>query len=576
MSKKKNQDVIYVDEDGNPIELEEGVEYEFEEVEVEVEKKPSKLNSIFHYEDRGGSLGSEILAGIGMGLLAVCVVFMNMQIIGDMVTADVTLSTSPDDATNISASMVYATLYAGSILVSILGTIAIGIVANLPLVQVTTMGLTGALLCLVETGTGLSIENVLFVNFIAGVLYAVIVLVPGVRTFINNAIPSAIRRGLPVAAGLMFAWMAIRVSGFFTESTVSISGGKVLATVSGVEIETAGLGICLLIGLAVAIVLYVVLTVTHKSHPVFISLIGGTLVYLLLGLVIGGIDTSSSDSVINFGRIWLVAGSQSSDVTPFADSYLTYCLSAISAVFTGIADVFTEGADFSAYSGNVVTLIISGVLCYLFGALLETDASVTAVAEEVGVADQYQDEKSMRGIRATNAVTNAVAPLLGTGGVSVSEISVAGAQDHAKSGLSSIVAAIVLLISLFVMAFPAVLATDFYPITSMNAFNYFAYGNGGFVYLVRDVSFAIADVVMACVGIKMVLGIRKLNGAREIVPAIVMAVVAALTLNIVAAVALGLLVYIIMAIPQRSKDPSALTVPMIVLDVILIVAYVLL
>ena len=74
----------------------------------------------------------------------------------------------------------------------------------------------------------------------------------------------------------------------------------------------------------------------------------------------------------------------------------------------------------------------------------------------------------------------------------------------------------------------------------------------------------------------MALGLRRLSGAREIVPAVVMAVVGALTLNVVLGVAAGLLVYLLMAIPARSKDPSALTVPMVVLELLLLVTVILL
>lgn len=578
MSKKnpEEEEVVYVDEDGNPIDPDDDEEYEYEYVE-EVVERPSKLNSFFHYKDRGGSLGGEILAGIGMGLLAVCVIFMNMQMVANAVTADVTLVSSPENATNIQAAYAYAQLYAASIIVSILGTLAIGILANLPLVQVSTMGLTSSLLCLVETGTGLTVENMLFVNLVAGALYAVLVLVPGIRQFLHDAIPAGVRRGLPVATGLMFAWMALRLSGLLESSTISLGGGKVIASVSGVTVETAGLGVCMLAGVAVAIVVYVVLKVLKKGFPVVLALLAGTVVYLVAGLVVGGFDTSSSTSIANFGRIWLVAGSQSSATTPFADSYLTYWMTgALTAVFTGIADVLEAGTDFSAYSGNVITLVVSGVLCYLFGALFETEATVVAVAANAGVSDEYESEKSMRRVRATNALTNVVAPLLGTGGVVASELSVGASEDRAKSGFASIVASIILLISLFVMAFPAVFATDYYAVGSMNEFNYFAYGNGGFVYLVREVSFAIADVVMVCVGVSMFLGVLKLKGLREIVPAVLMAIVAALTLNVVAAVAVGLLAYLLLSIPARGEDPKAVTVPMIVLDVVLIVAYVLL
>ncbi len=576
-SKDVEEDVIYVDEDGNPIEVSDDDEYEY--IEEEVAKGPGKLalslNKKFHFIDRGGSLGGEFVAGLTMGFIAICIVFLNMQVIGNMLTADVTLVNQPQTVANIEAAETYFQLYAGSIIVSILGTIAIGVAANLPLVQIASMGLSGALLCLLETGSGLTYENLLFVNLIAGILYAVIVFVPVLRNFIAEAVPASIRKALPAATGLIFAYLAIRLSGFVTADTVSLGGGSPLATLTGHDVTTSCMAFAALVGAIVAIVLYIVLKMVKKGRPVLFSLFGGTIVYVLITIAQAGIDYSNSGSFISLGRVYIIAGSQSSAVTPFADSYLTYALGTIEDIFGNLGNVIAAGADFSAYSGNAIALIVSGVLCYLFGALFEADGTIVPVAAEIGVEGE-ELQKSDAAAKQVNAVTAVVAPFLGAGGVTLSKASVAGAQDRAKSGLASIFACLILLISLFVMVFPALFATSTYPVNSMADWNYFAYGNGGVVYVLRAVAFGVADIVMACVGIFMAVSLKDLKGARELVPGIVMAVVSVISLNIVAGVACGLLLYLIMAIPARSKDPKAITVPMIVLEVLLVVATVLL
>lgn len=580
MSKDTRNDegVVYVDEDGNPIELEDGEEYSY--VEEEVGPEPGAitraLNRAFHLADRGGSLASEIGAGIGMGLLAVCVVFLNMQIIGNALTSGVELVNSPQSSANISAALTYAQLYAGSIIVSVLGTLAIGIVANLPLVQLSTMGLASSLLCLVETGSGLTYENLLFVNLIAGVVYAVVVLVPGLRSLAHDAVPGAIRRGLPVATGLLFAWVALRMSGLIEADAISLGGGKVLAGASGVSVSTEGMGLATLIGIVIAVAIFAALRVTGRGKPALLALLGGTIAFILACIALTGIDTASTDSVANFGRVWLVAGSQASAETPFADSYLTYVASAIPAVFAGLASVLSAGADFSAYAGNAVALVASGVLCYLLSALFGAEGTLVAEGEEIGIASELESEPGMRRAKAVNALTNIVAPFLGIGAVRLSETGVAGTQDKAKTGIASIVAALVLLASLFVMVFPALFATETYPVGSMNQWNYFAYGNGGFVYLVRDVALGVADIVMACVGVTMALSVRRLSGVRELAPVVIMAIVSVVTLNIVIGVAAGMLVYLVLSVPARAKDPSALTVPMVVLEALLVATVILL
>lgn len=99
---------------------------------------------------------------------------------------------------------------------------------------------------------------------------------------------------------------------------------------------------------------------------------------------------------------------------------------------------------------------------------------------------------------------NFLAPFLGVGAITTSKVSVLSAEDKAKSGISSIVAALGYLISIFVMAFPALLASSTYLVTSMNEFNYFAYGNGGMVYLIQGLRFGLADAFLCLIGIIMI------------------------------------------------------------------------
>lgn len=168
---------------------EEDMDEEEDDEEFE-ERGPSgislALNRYFHHLDRGGTLGGEIMAGIIMFFLSICVIFMNMQVVANAINGEVTLVSSPANAINIAASLTYAQIYVGSILVAIVGSLLIGLVAKLPFTQLSLMGLCSSLLCLVGTGAGLTYENLLFVNFIAAVIYTVAAAVPAVRVFFTR------------------------------------------------------------------------------------------------------------------------------------------------------------------------------------------------------------------------------------------------------------------------------------------------------------------------------------------------------------------------------------------------------
>lgn len=567
-----------------PEELEnEVLEEEYEEVEYTGPSGLSlALNKYFHHLDRGGSLGGEILAGMTMFFLSICMIFMNIQLVGNVINADVVLNSSPGHPGNIAAASVYTELYVGSILVAIIGSLLTGIVAKLPFTQISTMGFASSLLCLVGTQSGLTWQNLLFINLIAGVLYVVICGVPKLRNALYEAIPGPVRKAFPAALGLMIACFALQMTGLVTTSRIAIGTSQYVTIPTGLAIgEMRNLMLCGLIGGVVAVALYVLLCVLKRKHRIFWPLMGGTLAFIGVSIAMSGIDTARTESFINFGRIWLIAGSQASPQTPFADSYLTYSMDAISGVFAGISSVFTEGADFSGYTGNTIALMVGGVLCYLFaglfqsqGAIQASQESLNAQAEENGLVEL--DNASGAGkVLLCSAITNLLAPLFGVAGVSFGIGSVAASKDNAKSGIASIVACIGFVISLFVMAFPALFATVTYPVPSMNTWNYFAYGNGGIVYLIQGVTFTVVELVMLCVGISMASSLKtlKLTDLSESVSAILTVVAAVLTTNLVIGTLCGCVSYLILKLIQ---DRKAVKVPVILLTVLLAIVVVLL
>lgn len=534
------------------------------------------LNRWFHHLDRGGSLGGEIMAGIGVFFLSICVIFMNMQIVGNVMTADVVLNSSPMSPVNIAAAKVYTQLYAGSILVAIIGSLLMGIVARLPFTQVSSMGFASSLLCLVGTQSGLTWQNLLFLNLIAAVVYAVVCGVPKVRSFLFDAIPSDIRWALPGALGLMVAWYALQMTGLVTTTTVSVGESQGLTLISGVAFSgMRKLALCGVIGGAVAVVLFAVLCLTKRKHRAFWPMLAGTAVFLVSSIVMDGLDTAKTESVMNFGRLWLVAGSQASQQTPFADSYLTYAADAIKAVFASFGQVITVGSDFSAYSGNTLALMVGAVLCYVFsglfqaqGALLGAQDDLNANTEEESAKLDFARESGARTALLCCAASNILAPFFGVAGVNFGACSVSGAKDKGKSGIASIAACIGFVISLFVMAFPALFATVTHPVSSMNEWNYFAYGNGGIIYLIRGTVFGVADAVLMCVGVSMAGALKHVNWkqASGAVSAVLTVAGAVLTMNLVAGVLLGCAAYVLI---QLFCDRKAITPGTVVMTLLM-------
>ena len=518
------------------------------------------LNKFFHHIDRGGTLKGEVMAGLTVFFIAICVLFMNVQVIINALGAGVLTETAPEGPVNIANATTIATMYVGAVIVAFIGSLVIGLVARLPFVQMSTMGLSSSMVSLLGVSGGLTYYNILFVSFLAAIVYAVLVSVPVVRKYVFDAVPAPVRKALPAAAGLIVMFSAAQQSGFVTAEYVAVGGsGAAVPVVTG---GAEGITAIAFAAVIIAIAVYVVLRALRLRHPVFWSMTGGTLAFILIMIIANGTNTSSPDSFVNFGRLWVMVGSQASETTPFGDSWFSYMGTGIGEVFSNFGRVFTEGTTF-AEGVSAGSFVVGGILCYLFAGMYDAHATLQATeedinekAEETGKVD-FDSEKGTRIALMCNAGMNVIAPLFGMCGVTMSKTSVAGTRDSGKSGIVPVVAAIGFLVSLFVWVAPVLFATTTYVAGSMNDFNYNAYGNGGFIATFTGLSFGVADAVMVCVGASMLRSLKNVEfrDLTQSIPVIATLVGSFVFTNLAYGVAAGVFAYIVAQLCSF-RDPA--------------------
>ena len=537
------------------------------------------LNKFFHHLDRGSTLGREIAGGIIMFLLAICVLFVNIQIISSLVNGNIVIATTPKDEGNIAAGLTYVQFYIGALIISVVGSLLIGLLARLPFIQISTMGLATSLLGLVSVGTGLSYYNLLFISFIASIIYAVIAGVPFIRNWIIKALPNGVKKALPVALGLILVFGALRLSGLVNAQSVAINPQSAnINAITYYSLNTgeglSKVGTHAFIGVLVAVISIGVFKALKVRHSYLLGFVLGTVLFLLINLFSTGFDFTANsakpESVFNFGRIWIIMGSSKEVATPYADSYLTYVSDGFKGVFANFGKVFSEGSNFSSYSGNTIILIISLVLTYVLTSLFDIHGTLVASEDIInkGIKEELEpfstdNSRSARMAYISNAGVNVIAPLFGVGGVTLSKTSFAGQEDGARSGIAPIVACVGFIASLFILIFPALLATSTYAVGSMNEWNYFAYGNGGFIYLVSSLTFGIADAVLALLGISMMKSIKNIEfkNIEESIPALITIVFSFVFSNIALGAALGIIAYALIKIFAFRENSDVKLIP---------------
>ena len=179
------------------------------------------MERFFHYKERQGTLGGEITAGILIGILSVCGMFMNMQLLAKMQITGAYQTTGISEAA--ANGEILAGFYFISMLIAFVSSLAIGLIARLPLVQVSSLGLGTVLISLVGSTGGLTYYNLLAICFLASIVNTVILSVPGLWQKLLNAIPNPVVKAFPAAVGMLIMWTAVQLTGVFSVGASQIS-----------------------------------------------------------------------------------------------------------------------------------------------------------------------------------------------------------------------------------------------------------------------------------------------------------------------------------------------------------------
>lgn len=480
------------------------------------EKKQSgvsrALDKIFHFTERGSSMGSELGAGMGAFFISVCALIMNTQIIGE-------------------AYGNYAGSYLAVTLIAFIGTILLGAVCNLPLVQTANMGLSAVLISMLGVDTGLTYANLMAVTFVAAVIYLIVVLTPA-RKLLVDALPDGVKKAMPVAVGLYVALTALKNTGLIGADG-SLTHASQLGTLDNYYFW-----------LMIAAVFIFILFKAFRRRKAAVATFG-----ILIGLMwVGGI-VFFMDQFIG-GQTAAIVVYQRLNLVVATDGASPYNIAA-GLQSLNVGALFTEGFDFSGYTGSVPLLFVQGVLNFLLLGLYTNLGSTKAAAAAGGYDDEPYAGQAEGKVLVVGAALNAAAPILGASPTSIGTQSAVASSDNGKTGLASLTAAVGYLIAIFSWVF----------------IMFFATGTNGVGMWIEETetklaayvqdTFVFADLIMALVGASMLKGIRKVDTAKlaEFLPFAATVIAAALLGNIALGVALGCVAYTVcMAASKERKE----------------------
>lgn len=440
------------------------------------------MEKLFHLQDRNTTVKAELIGGI--------TTFMAMSYI---------LSVNPGMFTAL-GNVSFGAIYIATALSAVVGTLLIGLLANLPLAQASGMGLNAFFVFTVCFGMGFSYANALLFVLVDGILF-ILLTVTGLRKLIFDAIPKTVKQAIPAGIGLFIAFLGFQDSGLVIPSS---STGVTLASFNLLGSATWTSIMPLLVTIA-TVVAIAVLSKKGFKGAIMWSILGGTAVYYLLSLTVSGFDYS------------FLTGSAMNPLTAFKEFGTM-----------AFGKVFTEGFDFSGYLGmeghsvtGLVIAFLTTALAFCMVDMFDTMGTLWGACKAGNLLTRNEKGEesipSMDRAMLADAIATCTGAVCGTSTVTTFVESSSGVAAGARTGLSSMFTAALFLIALF-----------FAPVAA----------------LIPACAYAAALIY---VGILMMGGVRDIDwhDPAEALPAFLTLVMMPFTYNISYGIAFGLISYVL-------------------------------
>lgn len=355
------------------------------------------MEKFFKLKENGTTVGREIIAGLTTFFAMAYIIVVNPTLLSE-------------------SGMEWGAVFLATIIASIIGTLVMGLVANVPYAQAPGMGLNAFFVYTVCFGLGFTWQQALSMVFICG-LINIIITVTKLRKFIIKSIPRSLQNAIGGGIGIFVAYLGLLNVGI-------INFGSGVPALSTLNQPTFWL---FLIGLALTIVLLV----CNVKGAILI----GIVVTALLGIPMGVTVTSNT-----------VSFTEACAALP----------TTFGAIFTsaGLPSLFTDMAK--------LPLVLVTIFSFSVSDTFDTIGTFIGTGRRTGIFSD-EDEKAMEtkaGFHSkmdkalfADATATSIGAIFGTSNTTTFVESAAGIGAGGRTGLTSVVVAICFALSAFLATF---------------------------------------------------------------------------------------------------------------------------
>ena len=456
------------------------------------------LEKLFHLKENHTDVKTEVMAGI--------TTFMTMAYI---------LAVNPNILS--AAGMDRGAVFTATALSSFVATCLMAILSNYPFVLAPGMGLNAYFAYTVVIGMGYSWQQALVAVFAEGIIFILLSLT-NVREAIFNSIPINLKHGVSVGIGLFIAFIGLQNAKIVVNNDSTLVG--VFSFKNSLSQGTFHYeGITVLLAVIGVLVTAIMLVINVKG-----GILWGILITWGLGILcqLTGLYVPNAEA----GFYSLLPDFSNGISVP------------------SIAPTFMK-MDFSiVFSLDFVIIMFA----FLFVDMFDTLGTLIGVASKADMLDKDGRLPKIKGALLSDAVGTTFGAVCGTSTVTTFVESASGVAEGGRTGLTSIVAAILFGLSLFLS--PIFLAIP---------------------------SFATAPALII-VGFLMLTSVTKIdfNDMTEAIPAFLSIIAMPFLYSISEGIALGVISYVVINVAAGKAKEKRISPLMYVLAVLFVLKYILL
>ena len=343
------------------------------------------MENFFKLKERGTTVSREIISGLTTFLAMAYILAVNPGMLS-------------------AAGMSARAVFTATAVSAAIATLVMAFVANLPVALAPGMGLNAFFTFTVVIGMGCTWQLALTAVLVEGIIFIILSLC-GIREAIVKSIPDNLKKAVAVGIGLFIAIIGLSNAGIVTSQA-----GTIISFVT-FKMENAA-ALLAIIGLIITIILYTL----KVPGAILIGIVITTLIGIPMGVtkIPEGFKAVSAPDAPYF----------------FAFDWKGICMGA------------------NGFSIAVLGKFIVILITFLFTDLFDTIGTLLGVAEQGNLKDKDGNVLNAKGALIADSVGTVVGACLGTSTVTSYVESSAGVGAGGRTGLASVVTAVLFLVSL--------------------------------------------------------------------------------------------------------------------------------